>query len=163
MKKWTKTIEIDVPIEEVWELLDGSLENMQKIMPNVVENEPVKITEEGVGSIYLQKYKEGKRIEEYEVEMIEYLNTPEQKILKVGFVLANMFDITAKYELTKLDSCRTQLIYTATNRPLKWFVKIFLMFATKKAGHHVCSTSETCDRNESCPRTITVNGEWGES
>ena len=33
MKQWTKEIEIDAPIEHVWRYLNGSLENMQKIMP----------------------------------------------------------------------------------------------------------------------------------
>ena len=46
MKTWTKDIEINAPIEKVWQYLDGSLENMQKIMPQVVGNQPVKITEE---------------------------------------------------------------------------------------------------------------------
>lgn len=132
MKKWTEETEIDAPIEEIWKLLNGSLDNMQKIMPNVVEHEPVNVTDEGVGSVYRQKYKEGKRIEEYEVETVEYMNTPEYKKLKIAFVLANIFDITAKYELRKRTGNKTHFIYTATNRPLKWFVKIILLFAGKK-------------------------------
>jgi uncharacterized membrane protein len=54
LKEWTKEIEIDAPIEKIWALFDGSLENMQKIMPQVISNIPVKVTEEGVGSIYRQ-------------------------------------------------------------------------------------------------------------
>ncbi len=132
MKKWTEETEIDAPIEEVWTLLNGSLDNMQKIMPNVVEHEPINVTDEGVGSVYRQKYKEGKRVEEYEVETVEYMNTPEYKKLKIAFVLANMFDITAKYELRKLTDNKTHFIYTTTNRPLKWFVNIILLFAGNK-------------------------------
>ncbi|WP_306301408.1 hypothetical protein [Thalassobacillus sp. C254] len=71
-------------------------------MPQVVEHKQIKITEEVVGSVYRQKYKEGKRIEEYEVETLEYTNTPQKKKLKVGFTLANVFEITALYELVKL-------------------------------------------------------------
>ena len=103
MKSWTREIEINAPIDQLWKLLDGSLEDMQKIMPQVVENTPVKITDEKVGSIYRQKYKEGKRIEEYDVRTLEYENHPDLKRLKVGFTLANMFDITAFYELKRLD------------------------------------------------------------
>ena len=99
MKSWTREIEINAPIDQVWKLLDGTLEDMQKIMPQVVEHTPVKVTEEEVGRIYRQKYKEGKRIEEYEVKTLEYQNDPDEKRLKVGFTLANMFDITALYEL----------------------------------------------------------------
>ena len=132
MKTWTKTININAPIENVWKLLDGSLADMQKIMPQVIENKPVKVTEEGVGSIYRQKYKEGKRIETYDVETLEYSNTPDKKILKVGFVLANLFEITAYYELNKINETETSFTYPVTNNALKWFVKLFLLFASDK-------------------------------
>lgn len=132
MKQWTKDIEINAPIEKIWSLFDGSLENMQKIMPQVVENEPIKITEEMVGSVYRQKYKEGKRIETYDIETLAYSNEPNEKKLSVGFTLANMFEITALYELKKIDDQKTLFTYTVTNRPLKWFVKLFLIFATDK-------------------------------
>jgi ligand-binding SRPBCC domain-containing protein len=132
MKQWTKEIEINAPIEQVWTFFCASLENMQKIMPQVVEHKPVKITEEVVGTVYHQKYKEGKRVEEYEVETLEYLNTPNNKKLKVGFTLANMFEITAFYQLDKIDDHKTFFRYTVTNRPLKWFVKFFLLFTTGK-------------------------------
>ena len=132
MKQWTREIEIDAPIEQLWSFLNGSLENMQKIMPQVVENKPITITDGMVGSVYLQKYKEGKRVMEYQVETLEYDDLPNEKKLKVGFTLANMFDITASYKLVKLNDHRTSLTYTATNRPLKWFMKLFLLFSTDK-------------------------------
>lgn len=132
MKAWTKEIEIEAPIEKIWDLFDGSLEKMQKIMPQVVGHTPVKITEEKVGTVYRQQYKEGKRIEEYDVETLEYLNTPDHKKMKVGFTLANFFDITAGYELTKITEHKTMFKYTTTNKPLKAFLKLFLWFASDK-------------------------------
>ena len=132
MKQWTKEIEIDAPIEHVWKYLDGSLKNMQKIMPQVVSNEPVTVKEGMVGSIYLQKYREGKRIMEYEVETLDYLDTPNEKKMKVGFTLGGMFEITAGYDLEKIDEGKTRFIYTTTNKPLKWFVKLFLLFGNDK-------------------------------
>ncbi|WP_342431758.1 SRPBCC family protein [Neobacillus sp. FSL H8-0543] len=132
MKQWSKEIEIDSPIENVWELFDGSLEKMQKIMPQVVSNTPVKVTEEGVGTIYRQQYKEGKRIEEYDVKTLEYVDTPDYKKMKVGFTLANMFEITAFYEVKKINEQKTLFSYTTTNRPLKAFLKLFLLFGSDK-------------------------------
>ncbi|QED46496.1 SRPBCC family protein [Cytobacillus dafuensis] len=132
MKKWTRDIEINAPIEQVWKYLDGSLDNMQKIMPKVIEHKPIKITEDGVGSVYRQKYQEGIRIEEYDVETLEYTNTPDHKKLKVGFILANMFDIKAFYELNKINDNKTSFKYKVTNRPLKWFVNLFLLFGNDK-------------------------------
>ena len=105
---------------------------MQKIMPQVVENKPKTITDDKVGSVYVQKYREGKRVMEYEVETLEYVDTADEKKMKAGFTLANMFDITARYELVKLSESKTAFKYTATNRPLKWFVKLFLLFASDK-------------------------------
>jgi hypothetical protein len=132
LKEWTKEIEIDAPIEKIWALFDGSLENMQKIMPQVISLKPVKVTEEGVGSIYRQQYKEGKRIEEYDVETLVYLDTPNHKKMKVGFNLANYFEITAGYEVTKINEHKTRFLYTTTNKPLKAIFKLFLWFASDK-------------------------------
>ena len=132
MKEWSKEIEIDAPIEEVWRLLNGSLEDMQKIMPQVVDNKPVKVTDEIVGSVYLQTYKEGKRVMEYPVETLEFLDSPSEKKMKVGFTIAKTFEITARYELIKLNDNKIKFIYTTTNKPLKWFFKLFLLFANDK-------------------------------
>ncbi|PJN89619.1 SRPBCC family protein [Bacillus sp. mrc49] len=132
MKSWKKEIEINAPIEHVWKYLDGSVENMQKIMPQVIEQKPIKITEQVVGSIYRQKYREGKRTEEYDIETLAYTNEADEKKLKVGFILAKMFEITALYELNKINDSRTSFTYTVTSRPLKWYLKLLLLFATDK-------------------------------
>lgn len=132
MKQWTKNIEINAPIEKIWKLFNGTLEDLQKIMPEVISNDPIIVTENVVGSIYRQKYKEGNRVQEYDVETLEYLDTPSLKKLKVGFTLAKMFDITAYYEMSKINDTKTLFTYTATNRPLKWFIKLFLFLASDK-------------------------------
>lgn len=132
MKKWSKEIEIDAPIEQVWQYFNGSLADMQKIMPQVVENDPITVTEDRVGSVHLQKFREGKQIIAYNVETLAYLDTSTEKKVKVGFVIANMFEITAQYELTKLGDNATLFNYTTTNRPLKWFMKLFLLFSSDK-------------------------------
>jgi hypothetical protein len=129
MKEWTKDIEINAPIDQVWKLFDGNLEDMQKIMPNVIENNLVKETEDKVGTIYRQKYREGKRVQEYDVETLEYQNEEDYKRVKVGFNLANVFEITAAYDLKKIDDNTTYFRYTTTNNPLKWFVKILVKLA----------------------------------
>lgn len=133
-----KEIEINAPIDQVWKLLDGTLEDMQKIMPQVIDHQPVKVTNEGVGNIYRQKYKEGKRIEEYDVETLEFKNTPDKKILKIGFTLAKMFEITALYELSAINEEKTLFKYTCTNRPLKSFLKLFLFFTSDKIVVQFC-------------------------
>ena len=132
MKQWTKTIEIAASIDEVWQYVDGSLEKMQEIMPNVVSNAPIKITDQVVGSIFRQEYREGNRIESYDVHVMEYENKPTHKKIKIAFTLAKLFDITAKYELTSISDSKTSLTYTTSNKALKWFVHLFLLFASEK-------------------------------
>ncbi|KAA0548730.1 SRPBCC family protein [Bacillus sp. BGMRC 2118] len=132
MKQWTRDTEINAPIEQVWKLFDGSLEDMQKIMPQVIENKLVTETEDKVGSVYLQTYQERNRTQTYEVKTLAYTNTPDHKIVKVGFTIANMFEITAEYELKKIEENKTFFQYTTSNRPLKWFVHIFLLLASEK-------------------------------
>ncbi|MFB9758891.1 SRPBCC family protein [Ectobacillus funiculus] len=132
MKSWTEEVQINASIEHVFSYLDGPLEQMQKIMPQVIENTPVKETAAVVGNVYLQKYKEGEEIQEYEVETLEYVNTSTHKTLKVEFVLANMFNITATYELEKIDEDHTLFRYIATNQALNENAERFLQFATNE-------------------------------
>jgi len=66
------------------------------------------------------------------------LNTPNKKKLKIGFTLANMFEITALYELGQLNNQKTLFTYTCTNRPLKSFLKLFLFFASDKIVVQFC-------------------------
>ncbi|RSL35224.1 SRPBCC family protein [Salibacterium salarium] len=133
MKRWKKEIDIDAPIDEVWCLFDQSLENMQKIMPKVIGHEPVKTTEEVVGSVYRQTYQEGSRTAEYDVETLEYVDTDDKKRLKIEFTMSELFEITTAYDLLKLNEYKTRFIYSTTNKPLKWRVKPFLLFASDKA------------------------------
>ena len=43
-----------------------------------------------------------------------------------------LFEITALYEMKKMNDQKTHFKYTTTNKPLKWFLKFFMMFATEK-------------------------------
>ena len=43
-----------------------------------------------------------------------------------------MFEITAGYKLYRINDEKTRFIYTTTNKPLKWFIKLFLLFANDK-------------------------------
>jgi len=71
------------------------------------------------------------------VETLDYLNDNDQKKIKVGFTLANLFEITALYEMKKMNDQKTHFKYTTTNKPLKWFLKFFMLFATEKVVEFV--------------------------
>lgn len=126
MKIWTAEIEINASIEKVWEVIDGSEEKLQKLDPKIISNKVIEETKERIGSRYLQKYKEGKKVMEYVVEVVDYEEDDSNKMFKIGFELGNWFDITAKYVLEKVDDNKTHLVYTTTNRPMKFFAKIMM-------------------------------------
>lgn len=101
-------------------------------MPQVVAHEPIKLTKDKIGSVYLQKYREGKQLQEYEVKTLQYENEPNFKKLKIEFNLAKMFEITSQYELRKINGNTTLFKYMTTNLPLKWFLKPIVMLASDK-------------------------------
>lgn len=127
MKLWSSQIEINAPIEKVWEVIDGSEENLKKLDPKIVLNEVIEETNERIGSKYRQQYKEGKNVMEYVVEVLDYKEDDNNKMFKIGFNLGGWFDITAKYELKKINNTTTNLTYTTTNKPLKLFAKIMML------------------------------------
>ena len=53
--------------------------------------------------------------------------------MKVRFIIAKTVEITAQYELVKLSDHQTFFKYTSTNRPMKWFYNLLLLFSNDKA------------------------------
>ncbi|KAA0561480.1 SRPBCC family protein [Bacillus sp. CH30_1T] len=135
MIKWHEERIIPVNIETIWHLFE--IENIQRIMPNVVENKVLEQKEGVVGSTYQQKYKEGKRIETYIVEDLEYENTPEKKHNKIGFTLAKAFEIKAEFTLHKIDDYQTRFIYKGENRGVNFLGKVLLKLGGEKNNNKV--------------------------
>lgn len=135
MIKWYEEKTIPVNIETIWTLFE--LENIQRIMPNVIENKVLEKKEGVVGSKYQQKYKEGKRVETYIVEDLEYENTPDKKHNKIGFTLAKAFDIQAAFTLIKLDESETKFIYQGENKGLNFLGKVLLKLGGEKNNNKV--------------------------
>ncbi|SFB09699.1 MULTISPECIES: SRPBCC family protein [unclassified Bacillus (in: firmicutes)] len=135
MITWKKETMIPVNIEKVWELF--SLENIQRIMPNVIENKVLERKEGIVGSTYQQKYREGKRVETYIVEDLEYENTETKKHNKIGFTLAKAFEIEAAFTLHKLDEQHTKFIYHGQNKGINFLGKALLKIGGTKNNEKV--------------------------
>ncbi len=144
MIKWHEERIIPVNIETIWHLFE--LENIQRIMPNVVENKVLEQKEGVVGSTYQQKYKEGKRIETYIVEDLEYENTPLKKHNKIGFTLAKAFEIEASFTLHKIGKDQTKFIYQGENKGLNFLGKVLLKLGGEKNNNKV--VTEFMDRVE---------------
>lgn len=132
---WNKEIIIQAPINKVWNLFE--LDQIQRIMPNVVEHKPLEIKEGVVGSTYEQTYKEGKRTETYIVTDTEYENTEQKKHKKVEFTLAKAFKIQTAFTLIQLDEQSTKFIYTGQNEGLNLMGKTFIKLGSKKRNDKV--------------------------
>ncbi|MGR3763222.1 SRPBCC family protein [Rossellomorea sp. NS-SX7] len=145
MIKWHEERVIPVNIEVIWGLFE--LENIQRIMPNVIENKVLERKEGVVGSKYQQKYKEGKRIETYIVEDLEFENSPERKHNKIGFTLAKAFEVEASFTLVKLNEEETNFIYTGQNKGLNFLGKVLLKLGGEKNNNKV--VTDFMDRVES--------------
>ncbi|MBS8266587.1 SRPBCC family protein [Mesobacillus boroniphilus] len=145
MIKWNEERMIPVNIETIWTLFE--LENIQRIMPHVVENKVIEKKEGVVGSKYEQKYKEGKRIETYIVEDLEYENTPGKKHNKIGFTLAKAFAIEASFTLIKVDEEETRFIYQGQNTGLNFLGKTLLKLGGERNNKKV--VTDFMDRVES--------------
>lgn len=145
MIKWHEERVIPVNIEVIWGLFE--LENIQRIMPNVIENKVLERKEGVVGSKYQQKYKEGKRIETYIVEDLEFENSPERKHNKIGFTLAKAFEVEASFTLVKLNEEETNFIYSGQNKGLNFLGKVLLKLGGEKNNNKV--VTDFMDRVES--------------
>lgn len=135
MIKWYEERIIPVNIETIWTLFE--LENIQRIMPNVIENKVIERKEGVVGSKYQQKYKEGKRVETYIVEDLEYENTPEKKHNKSGFTLAKAFEIEVEFTLIKVGEQETRFIYQGQNTGINFLGKVLLKLGGEKNNNKV--------------------------
>lgn len=135
MITWQRETIIPVNIEKVWELFE--LENIQRIMPNVIENKVLELKEGIVGSTYQQKYKEGKRVETYIVEDLEHENTETKKHNKIGFTLAKAFEIEAAFTLHKIDEHNTKFIYEGQNKGINFLGKALLKIGGTKNNEKV--------------------------
>lgn len=127
MKRWSEQIEIDAPIEHIWKLINGSLEDMQKITPNLVEHEPVTVTDNGVGSVYKQTFHVGKRLRTFEVKMLQFEDQADYKKQQFSYIHGGLFEITSTYELKKISDDKTTFHYQTQTKPLKWYLGLFML------------------------------------
>ncbi|QFF97973.1 SRPBCC family protein [Psychrobacillus glaciei] len=146
MLTWHKEIIIPTAIDRVWNLFE--LDQIQRIMPNVVKHKPLEIKEEVIGSTYEQTYREGKRTETYIVTDIEYENTKQKKHKKVEFALAKAFKIQTAFTLIKLDDKSTKFIYTGQNEGLNLMGKTFIKLGSKKRNDKVVDAFVELVRSE---------------
>lgn len=132
MKKWSHQLSIIASIEDVWQLFDQTLENTKRFVPNLESIEPIEETEEVVGSVYRYVLKVQRLLQEQEVTIVDYEDTPNYKKIITKFEIPKMLEVRNEYELKRLGNTKTELKVNLVNIPLRFDMKILLMLASKK-------------------------------
>ncbi|EUJ23633.1 hypothetical protein PGRAN_08243 [Listeria grandensis FSL F6-0971] len=135
MQTWNEEMVIEANIEVIWNLFQ--LENMPRIMPQIIENEVIEKKEGVVGSKYRQKYQEGKRVETYIVEDLAHEDTPNRKHNTSGFVLAKAFKIETSFTLEKIDENSTRFFYSGSNQGVNFLGKALMKLGSSKNNDKV--------------------------
>ncbi|RIW29103.1 SRPBCC family protein [Bacillus salacetis] len=138
---------ISANIEKVWNLFLE--ENMPRIMPKVIENKPLQVTDEVTGSKYQQRYQEGKRIETYIVETLGYENTENKKHKQIGFIIAKAFEINLSFTLERIDETHTKFIYQGYNKGRNFVGRTMLKLGGDKNNQKVVEDFMELVREES--------------
>lgn len=128
MKKWKKEIVINAPIEFVWPYFYGDLEKKKVIFPKIIDEEIIKETEEVVGTVIRQSYKNGSLDEYYNLTLKKYINEPNHKLVQETFILNNLFKMKVDYELHQVDEQNTKFTYVSVNRPRNPLLSLFQLF-----------------------------------
>ncbi|WP_026691271.1 SRPBCC family protein [Alteribacter aurantiacus] len=135
MITWRKERTIGADLETVWRLF--SEDRIQRVMPNVIEHRLVHKEAGMVGSRYLQTYQQGSRRETYTIQVLGYENSRDRKQLKLGFVLAKLFEIRFSVTLVKKEEERTLLIFEGQNKGVNVAGRTFLKLGGKKITQKV--------------------------
>ncbi|KUP07721.1 hypothetical protein Q75_04255 [Bacillus coahuilensis p1.1.43] len=130
MIEWKEEVVIKQHIEKVWELF--SEENKQRIMPKVESSKLVHEEPGMVGSKYVEKYREGKRVETYIVEVKGYEDLPHFKYKRISFVLAHAFEVDLSFQLEKISENETRFIYAGSNKGLNFVGKALMKLGGQK-------------------------------
>jgi len=138
MKKWSHEITISAPIEGVWSLFDYSQDQTKKIIPKLISIEPVEQTEELVGSVYRQVFRQRGVVQEHFIKILDYKDTPDYKLLKTNFEIEGMINVTTTYEVKRLSKNKTSFKTEIINEPLRLDMKFMLFFAGKKPAVDFC-------------------------
>ncbi len=135
MIHWKEEITIETNIEKVWELFSDK--NIKRIMPKVEEHTLIERKEGEVGAKHQQTFREGKRVETYIVETLEYQDYESKKLKKISFVLGKAFEIILTFMLVKIDDMHTQFIYEGQNKGVNFVGRAMLKLSSQKSNNKV--------------------------
>nr|WP_239583462.1 SRPBCC family protein [Metabacillus iocasae] len=106
-------------------------------MPKVEEHTLIEKNEHQIGAKHRQTYREGKRVETYIVETLDYEDDPERKYKKITFVLGKAFEITLSFCLVKINETHTKFIYEGQNKGVNFVGRAMLKLGSEKSNRRV--------------------------
>ena len=130
MTTWLNKIEINAPIEIVWQLFNEN--NFKRIMPKVVSHELLSYDEQTQTSIFKETYREGKRDETYELTEVISIDTKSEKQKSFSFTIAKLIESNGVFHLLSLSSSTTLFTYSGETKGASSFGKLMMKLASNK-------------------------------
>lgn len=128
--KWKEETIINQPIGKVWRLFSD--ENAKLLYPKLEDHVLLENENDETGAKHAQSYMEGKQLQTYIVETVQYEDNPNRKIRHTRFVMNSMFQIDYIFKLDKKTDGHTLLTYEGEQKGVTVTGKAMLMVGSKK-------------------------------
>lgn len=135
MTTWKDSIQIDAPIEVVWNIF--SEYNYSRIMPKITRHELISFDKATHTSIYKETYREGKREETYELTETIILDSANEKESIFHFTIAKMIHSNGKFYLKQLDEQTTIFTYSGETKGVSFLGKTMMKLASRKKDEQI--------------------------
>lgn len=135
MTTWKDSIQIEAPIEVVWNIF--SEDNFKRVMPKVTSHELISFDKTTNTSIYKETYREGKREETYELTETIILDSANEKESIFHFTIAKMIHSNGKFHLKQLDEQTTIFTYSGETKGVSFLGKTMMKLASKKKDEQI--------------------------
>lgn len=128
--KWKEETVIKQPIDKVWRLFSD--ENAKLLYPKLEDHVLLENENDETGAKHAQSYMEGKQLQTYIVETVQYEDSPNRKIRHTRFVMNSMFQIDYIFTLDKKTDGHTLLTYEGEQKGVTVTGKAMLISGSKK-------------------------------
>lgn len=129
MVKWRQERTINEPIDKVWQLFSDK--EIKRLFPKVEEHQLLEGEEDSVGAKHAQSYTEGKQLQHYMIETTVFDDTPERKVRETQFTMSQLFEVTYRYIVERVNNTTTRFIYEGRQKGVNLTAKTMLLTGSK--------------------------------
>ncbi len=123
---------VSANIEDVWQILDLSSENLAKIDPQIIGKSQTINKVNIVGSTFTHDFKVGDRVYNQETKIINYANKEEKKMIGISYMHLNQYEFRRIHILEKLGENSTKITCVIERIPKTWYKHYLFVMPGKK-------------------------------